>query len=178
MPNQQRTFCDSPVRAQGNTIGATVGIVMRQWGVAMMYRTTGHNGPPPQRHKPTNECRRIVPSSPQPSPTIWGDQCGLNDRDWHTQTRRNHCSQEGRTTIGTCCVPGPRHRDAAAQTHWGQSTIWRGHNRPTTSPKEGKEGGHISKEFCANADLCPLASPRVALVGVCLLRHPDNGNTR
>ena len=44
--------------------------------------------------------------------------------------------------------------------------------------RKGKAGGYISKEFCANADLCPLASPRVALVGVCLLRHPDNGNTR
>ena len=73
--------------------------------------------------------------------------------------------------------PG-RNAATAAQTHWGQSTIWRGHTRPTTSPKEGNRRGYISKEFCANADLCPLASPRVALVGVCLLRHPDNGNTR
>ena len=44
--------------------------------------------------------------------------------------------------------------------------------------RKEKEGGYISKEFCAGADLCPLASPRVALVGVRLLRHPDNGNTR
>ena len=44
--------------------------------------------------------------------------------------------------------------------------------------KGRKKKGYISKGFCANADLCPLASPRVALVGVCLFRHPDNGNTR
>ena len=134
---------------EGITIGATIGIVMCQWGVAMMYRTSGHKGPSPQRLKPTNECRRIVPSSSQASPTIWGNQCGLNDRDWHTQPRRNHCSQEGRTTIGTCCVPGPRHRDTTAQTHWGQSTIWRGHTRPTTSPKEGKKKGvHQQRVLC------------------------------
>ena len=36
----------------------------------------------------------------------------------------------------------------------------------------------MNKGFCAKADLCPLASPRVALVGVRLLTHPDNGNTR
>ena len=30
----------------------------------------------------------------------------------------------------------------------------------------------MNKRFCANTDLCPLASPRVALVGVRLLRHP------
>ena len=66
---------------KGITIGATVGIVMCQWGVAMMYRTKCHKGPSPQRHTPTKECRRIVPSSIQASPAIWGNQCGLGDRD-------------------------------------------------------------------------------------------------
>ena len=152
---------------------------MCQWGVAMMYRTSGHKGTSPQRHKPTKECQRIVPSSSQPCPTIWGGQCGLNDRDWHTQPRRDHCSQEGRTTIGTCCVPGPPDIATQQRKHiGGQPTVWRGHTRPTTSPKEGKRRGYISKGFCANADLCPLASPRVALVGVRLFRRTDNGNTR
>ena len=32
--------------------------------------------------------------------------------------------------------------------------------------KVRKKKGYISKRFCANANLCPLASPRVALVGV------------
>ena len=49
----------------------------------------------------------------------------------------------------------------------------------TDDLSEGREReGHISKEFWANTDLCPLASPRVALVGVRLLRHPDKGNTK
>ena len=52
---------------KGTTIEATLGIVMCQWGVAMMYRPTGHKGPSPQRHKPTNGTQRIVPSSSQPS---------------------------------------------------------------------------------------------------------------
>ena len=44
--------------------------------------------------------------------------------------------------------------------------------------KERKKKGCINKGFCAKTDLCPLASPRVALVGLRLLRHPDKGNTR
>jgi len=42
--------------------------------------------------------------------------------------------------------PG-RNAATAAQTHWSQSTIWRGHTRSTTSPKKGKRRGYISKEF-------------------------------
>ena len=146
----------------------------------------------------------------------------------HTHTdSQDHCAQDGRDTIDTCCAPGPdiatvwtcpppvytrtaelcanntnsqghravcplathmftkynhrtkpgRNAATAAQTHWSQSTIWRGHTRPTTSPKKEKKGC-ISKEFCAKTDVRPLASPRVALVGVRLLKHPDNGNTR
>ena len=195
----------------------------------MLHQPTGRKGRSPQRHKYPQECHRIVPSSSQPSPTIWGNQCGPDDRDCHTHTTsQNHCSQDCRDIIDPCNAPGPdiatvwtcptpvyTHTEGDAQTthraraivlcalrrptcpqcnaivqhqagmqpqqrkHNGdQSTIWRGHTRPTTSPKEGKRRGYISKEFCANTDLCPLASPRVALVGVCLLRHPDKGNTR
>ena len=61
-----------PSEGKGTTIGATVGIVMCQWGVAMVYRTSGHKGPSPQRHKPTKECQRIVPSSSQPLPDPLG----------------------------------------------------------------------------------------------------------
>ena len=55
-----------PSEGKGTTIGATLGIVMCQWGVAMVYQTSGHKGPSPQRHKPTKECLRVVPSSPNP----------------------------------------------------------------------------------------------------------------
>ena len=104
----------------------------------------------------------------------------------HTQTTHTH-SQGHRAVCPSATHMSIRKRDrtkpsrnatTAAQTHWCQSTMWRGHTRSTTSPKEGKRRGCISKEFCAKTDLCPLASPRVALVGVRLLRHPDKGNTR
>ena len=88
MSNQQRKIGDGPVMVKGTTIGWAVGVVMCQWGVAMMYRTSGHKGPSPQRYKPTKECQRVVPSSSQPSPTIWGDQCEPDDRDCHTRPRR------------------------------------------------------------------------------------------
>ena len=73
---------------------------------------------------------------------------------------RQECSHSSANTLGT-------------SPPYGEDTPDR---RPVQREEEG--GGYISKEFCANTDLCPLASPRVALVGVCLLRHPDNGNTR
>ena len=162
------------------------------------------------------------------SPTMWGNQCGLDDRDWHTQPRMDHCSQEGRTTIGPCCVPGSDiatvwtcptpvytpHREAMHKQHteprpsgcvaFGDPHVHKvarsndtrqecthstakalgtsppsGEDTPDDDQSKGrKRRGYISKEFCANTDLCPLASPRVALAGVRLLRHPDKGNTR
>ena len=80
---------------------------MCQWGVAMMYRTTGHKGPSPQRLKPTNECRRIVPSSSQASPTIWGNQCGSDDRDCHTQHRRTIVPKTVATPLTPAVYQGP-----------------------------------------------------------------------
>ena len=110
----------------------------------------------------------------------------------YTHTARL-CTNNTRTakTIALCALQRPTCPQSSAierhqtgmypqqrKDNGDQSTIWRGHTRSTTSPKKGKRRGYISKKFCANADLCPLASPRVALVGVCLLRHPDKGNTR
>ena len=41
-----------------------------------------------------------------------------------------------------------------------------GEDTPDDDQSKGrKRRGYISKEFCANTDLCPLASPRVAHVG-------------
>ena len=60
-----------------------------------------------------------------------------------------------------------------------QPAIWGGGtHQADEESKERKKEGYISKGFCANADQCPLASPRVALVGVRMFRHPDKGNTR
>ena len=203
---------------------------MNHWGVS-----AGYTNPPVAKADHRNdtntqkECHRIVPSSSQASPTIWGNQCGPDDRDCHTHTqpRRTIVPKTVATSLTpamhqdptsrrcgharhrptptpramhkqhtepwpSCCVPfGDPHvhkvmpSDKTNQecSHSSANTLGSAHHmvrthRPTTSPKEGKRRGYISKGFCANADLCPLASPRVALVGVCLLRHPDNGNTR
>ena len=116
----------------------------------------------------------------RPTPTPRGDgQTTHTHTHTHNQSNRAVCpSATHMSTTWRDRTAPDRGATTAAQTHWDQSTIWRGHTRPTTSPKGGKRSGCINKEFCANTDLCPLASPRVALVGVCLLRHPDNGNTR
>ena len=85
----------------------------------------------------------------------------------HSQCHRAVCPSATHMSIRKRDRTKPnRNAATAAQTHWSQSTIWRGHTRSTTSPKTGKRRGYISKEFCAETDLCPLASPRVALVGV------------
>ena len=76
----------------------------------MLHQPTGRKGRSPQRHKYPQECHRIVPSPSQTSPTIWGNQCGPDDRDCHTHTHttsQNHCSQDCRDTIGPCNAPGP-----------------------------------------------------------------------
>ena len=93
----------------------------------------------------------------------------------------------------SCCVPfgcpdvheGTRSNDTRQEcSHSNANTLVPVHHLARTheiddkSKERKKKGGYISKGFCAKTDLCPLASPRVALVGVCLLRHPDNDNTR
>ena len=85
----------------------------------------------------------------------------------HRQGHRAVCPSATRMSIRKRDRTTPnRNAATAAQTHWCQSTMWRGHTRSTTNPKEGKRRGCISKGSCAKTDLCPLASPRVALVGV------------
>ena len=96
-----------PSECKGTTIGATIGTVMCQLGVAMVYRTTGHKGPPPQRHEPAKECQWIVPSSSQPSPTLWGNQCGSDDRDCHTQPRRIIAPKKVATPLTPAVYQGP-----------------------------------------------------------------------
>ena len=77
----------------------------------MVYRTSGHKGPSPQRHTPTKECQRTVPSSFQPSPTIWGNHCGSDDRDYHTQPRKTIVTKKVATPLTSAVYQGPRHRD-------------------------------------------------------------------
>jgi len=99
-----------PSEGKGTTIGATVGIIMNHWVCRHVAQPAGRKGPPPQRHKCTKECQRIVPSSSRASPTLWGNHCGSDGRDCHTHTHttsQNHRAQEVRRTIDTCCGPGP-----------------------------------------------------------------------
>ena len=74
--------------------------------------------------------------------------------------RRPTCPQSN--TIG---------RNQAGCNHSSANTLGPIHHLARThqtddKSKGRKRRGYISKGFCANADLCPLASPRVALVGV------------
>ena len=55
-----------PSEGKGITIGASVGIVMCQWGVALMYRTPGPKGPSPQRHKYPQGATESYPHPPNP----------------------------------------------------------------------------------------------------------------
>ena len=156
---------------------------MNQWGVSPGCTTQGRKGPSPQRHKYTKECPRITPSSSQPSQILWGNHCGSDDRDCHTHN----------LAIALCALQRPtcpqssaidRHPTRQECTNSSAKTMGTsppsGEDTPCRREVQRKEkgGGYISKGFCAKTDLCTLASPRVALVGVCLLRHPDKGNTR
>ena len=61
----------------------------------------------------------------------------------HTEPGPSCCVPFGDPHVHNVTPSGETRQGAAtaAQTHWGQSTIWRGHTRPTTSPKGGNEGG-------------------------------------
>ena len=80
----------------------------------------------------------------------------------------------------SCCVPfGDPHVHKVTPSgetkqeciHSSATTLGPVHDLAGTHQTDDKSKGrkkkeYISKEFCAKTDLCPLASPRVALVGV------------
>ena len=86
--------------------------------------------------------------------------------------RRHACPQSNAIGRRQAGIQPHQHKHIEASPPYGEDTP----GRRQVQRKE--KDGYISKEFCANTDLYPFASPRVALVGVRLLRHPDNGNTR
>ena len=59
----------------------------------------------------------------------------------------------------------------------GHSTMWRGHTRPTTSPKEGKEGGTSTKGSVLILTCVPLPHLVLPLSG-CLSRRTPARATR
>ena len=106
------------------------------------------------RHRPTPTPRAMHKQHTEP----WSSCCvPFGDPHVHNVTQsdntRKACSHSSANTMGT-------------SPPYGEDTPGR---RPIQRTEKG--GGYISKGFCANTDLCPLASPRVALVGV-------PGNTR
>ena len=85
---------------------------MYHWGVSPCWI----NPPVAKAHhrNDTNAPRNVNASYPHPpnpprssGVTIVGPTTAIAT---HT-TSQNHCAQEGRDTIDTCCAPGPRHRD-------------------------------------------------------------------
>ena len=97
----------------------------------------------------------------------------------HSQGHRAVCHSATHMSIRERDRTKPiRNATTAAQTHWSQSTMWRGHTRSTTSPNKGKRRGASAKGSVLRPTCAPHAPPRVAIAGVRLLRHPDNGNTR
>ena len=105
---------------------------------------------------------KTVWACPTPVYTHTARRC-TNNTHTHNQGHRAVCPSATHMSIRERDRTKPNRKAATAkETHWCQSTMWRGHTRSTTSPKEGKRRGCISKGFCAKTDLCPLASPRVA----------------
>ena len=100
----------------------------------------------------------------------------------HREAMRKQHTQPG----PSCCVPfddpqvhkvTPSKETKQECSHSNANTWVPVHHMTRTQQiddksKERKRRGYISKEFCAKTDLCPLASPRVALVGVCPLGTP------
>ena len=94
-----------------------------------------------------------------PTP-VYTHTARLCTNNTHSQGHRAVCPSATHMSIRKRDRTKPgRNAATAAQTHWPQPTIWRGHTRSTTSPKKGKIRGYISKEFCAKTDLCPLDKP-------------------
>ena len=117
-------------------------------------------------------------------------RCG-HTRRRSTPTPRGDAHTTHRTKAIVLCVlrrPTCPRRNAIGRHQAGMHPQQRKHigasppsgeDTPGRRQVQGKKRrGYINKGFCANTDLCPFASPRVALVGVRLLRHPNNGNTR
>ena len=106
------------------TIGSEVGIRMNHWGVSPCCTNppVAHADHRNDTHTPRNATESHP--HPQPSPIIWGNQCGPDDRDCHTQLRR---------TI----VPKKIAAPLAPAVHQGQTSRRYGHarRRPTPAPR-------------------------------------------
>ena len=107
MPNQQRKIGDGPVRVKALRSGQRSG---SSWvtGVCRHAVPTLRSQRPitatTHIHQEVQPNRTLIPSPPRSSGvTIVGPTTAIAT---HT-TSQNHCAQDGRDTIDTCCAPGP-----------------------------------------------------------------------
>ena len=201
MPNQQRKFCDGPVRVEALRLVRRSGSPWTTGCVAMLSQPSGRKGHTTATTQIQQEVRPnrtlIFPSLP----TLWGNHCGSDNRDCHTHnlaqplcpsgsqhhwhlavyqapTSRlcGHARRRSTSTppamdkqhtntakaIALCALQRPTCPQSSAierhptgmypqqrKDNGDQSTIWRGHTRPTTSPRKEKEGGrHQQRVLC------------------------------
>ena len=102
-----------PSEGKDTTIGSTVGVIMNRWGVSPCY-----TNPPVAKADHRNDANthrnatKSYPHPPKPSPTIWGNQCGPDDRDCHTHTqaRRTIVPKTPATPLTTAMHQDPTSR--------------------------------------------------------------------
>ena len=81
----------------------------------------------------------------------------MDKQHTHNQSNRAVCpSATHMSTKWRDRTAPDRDATTAAQTHWDQSPIWRGHTKPTTSPKEGKGRGTSAKSSVLILTCVPL----------------------
>ena len=102
---------------------------------------------------------------------------GTNNTHTHTHTHsqgdREVCPSATHMSLRKRDRPKPsRNATTPAQTHWCQSTMWRGHTRSTTSPKTGKEGGKSAKSSVLRLTCVPLPHLVLPLSGCACSRSP------
>ena len=129
---------------------------------ASAFRWRDHCGPD-DRDCHTQHRRTIVPkrvATPLASGCVPGPDianAGLHPHRWARHKQHTH-SRGHRAVCPSATHMSIRKRDrtkpirnaaTAAHTHWCQSTMWRGHTRSTTSPKDGKSRGvHQQRVLC------------------------------
>ena len=104
-----------------------------------------------QMHHNIQTNRTLIP---QPSPILWGNHCGSDDRDCHTQPRRTIVPKKVATPLAPCCVPRPRHHDGVsipdAGIHPHRETMHKQHTLPRSSRCVPFSDPHVHKVTRSN----------------------------
>ena len=100
-----------PSEGKNTTIGLTGGVIMIHWGVSPCC-----TNPPVAKAHHRNDTHTPRSTTephphPQPSPILWGNHCGSDDRDCHTQSLAQPlCPRRSRHHWHLLCTRA-RHRD-------------------------------------------------------------------